>query len=284
MKFRRSLLIVTCLIFWNVSFAQDLITLTSGDDIKVKVLEVNVDLIKYKKHDNPDGPSYTIPRSDVFVIRYENGTKDIINPLVKEAPVEVKNKNPVSKEPVYKNQISFSAGFSKPIGAFATGAWPLGTAGAGANMHFFFGRKFTKNFGLGFKWLGNSNSLVEATDAFWGSGGLLTGITLHAPASAMVVFDFRVLGGYMWLIFPELVDNSGNTRVNQAIAGSFGYSFGTGASVFLTPRINLKFSVDYLGSNFVFSEIKSYGFVLRNVKQPYGVINSTIGLGINFGK
>ena len=35
------------------------------------------DSIKYKKFDNPNGPLYTILKSEVFLIKYENGTKDV---------------------------------------------------------------------------------------------------------------------------------------------------------------------------------------------------------------
>ena len=35
--------------------------------------------IKYKKFENPDGPSYSILKSDVLLIKYENGNKDVFN-------------------------------------------------------------------------------------------------------------------------------------------------------------------------------------------------------------
>lgn len=54
----------------------DLITLTNGEDIKAIVLEVGASEIKYKKCENKNGPTYSIARSDVFIIRYANGTKD----------------------------------------------------------------------------------------------------------------------------------------------------------------------------------------------------------------
>lgn len=66
------------LIFASMSlFAQDIITTKSGDDIKAKVLEVNTTEIKYKKLDNLDGPIFSILKSEVLIVRYENGTKDI---------------------------------------------------------------------------------------------------------------------------------------------------------------------------------------------------------------
>ena len=57
--------------------AQDLIVLRSGDEIEAKVEEVATDVIKYKKFDNLTGPSYSIEKYKVFMIRYENGSKDV---------------------------------------------------------------------------------------------------------------------------------------------------------------------------------------------------------------
>ena len=69
------------------SFAQDLITLKNGIDIKSKVVEINLSEIKYKKFDNLNGPLFTILKEDVLLIRYENGTKDIFSNDTKQAKV-----------------------------------------------------------------------------------------------------------------------------------------------------------------------------------------------------
>ena len=63
----------------NLSFSQDLITKKNGEDIKSKVIEVALNEIKYKKMENLNGPLFTILKSDVLLIRYENGTKDIFS-------------------------------------------------------------------------------------------------------------------------------------------------------------------------------------------------------------
>ncbi|MDO4881576.1 MAG: hypothetical protein Q3983_09865 [Capnocytophaga sp.] len=60
-------------------YAQDVITTKKGEDIQAEVLEVNVKEVRYKKYDNPQSPVYTILKSDILLIRYENGTKDIFN-------------------------------------------------------------------------------------------------------------------------------------------------------------------------------------------------------------
>lgn len=54
----------------------DLIILKSGDEISGRVTELGLTEIKYKKCDNLNGPTVTIRKEDVFIIKYANGTKD----------------------------------------------------------------------------------------------------------------------------------------------------------------------------------------------------------------
>ena len=58
-------------------FAQDVITLKNGDEIQAIVQEIGEDAVKYKKFDNPNGPNYTMKKSEIVMIRYINGTKDV---------------------------------------------------------------------------------------------------------------------------------------------------------------------------------------------------------------
>ena len=59
--------------------AQDLLTKRNGDEIAVKVVEITPSEVKYRRADNPDGPLISVWRSDVFLIRYANGTKEVLN-------------------------------------------------------------------------------------------------------------------------------------------------------------------------------------------------------------
>jgi hypothetical protein len=56
----------------------DVILLKNGEEIKGKVTEVAPDEIKYKKCNDENGMILTLKKSDVFMIKYSNGTKDII--------------------------------------------------------------------------------------------------------------------------------------------------------------------------------------------------------------
>jgi hypothetical protein len=89
---KRFLLIMIAFIFSNVLFAQDLIILKTGDEIKAKVAEIGIDNVKYKKYDNLSGPVYTLKKSEIFMIKYENGDKDIFK------DEEVKTDNTTGKK------------------------------------------------------------------------------------------------------------------------------------------------------------------------------------------
>ena len=64
---------------FSICFSQDVITIKSGEDISAKILEIGQTEIKYKKFDNQTGPTYSILKTDVIIVRYENGTKDLFN-------------------------------------------------------------------------------------------------------------------------------------------------------------------------------------------------------------
>jgi hypothetical protein len=57
--------------------AQDIITTLNGDEIKSKVMEVSSTEVKYKKFDNLSGPLFVVLKSELLMIKYENGNKDV---------------------------------------------------------------------------------------------------------------------------------------------------------------------------------------------------------------
>ena len=57
----------------------DVIVKMNGDLVYGLVKEVGPYFISYQRTDIPDGPVYTIPRSEVYVISYRNQVKDYIN-------------------------------------------------------------------------------------------------------------------------------------------------------------------------------------------------------------
>lgn len=100
---------------------------TGGDKVACKVFEINANEIKYKKCSNPDGPLFVVKRSDVYKIRYTNGTEEIIaapDPVktvekkgkkdkapIKD-PKEIKEKYPEKPVFLYTALISLLAGIT----------------------------------------------------------------------------------------------------------------------------------------------------------------------------
>jgi hypothetical protein len=91
--------LIFCLFFLSavvVVSAQDVILKVTGEEINAKVTEVSGTEVKYKKFGNESGPAYTLSKSDVFMISYENGEKDVFGRGQKTAtaPVAVQTSVP----------------------------------------------------------------------------------------------------------------------------------------------------------------------------------------------
>jgi hypothetical protein len=57
--------------------AQDIIIKTNRDEIKALMTTSDSECVRYKKPTNPSGPFYVLRRSDVFMIKYEDGERVI---------------------------------------------------------------------------------------------------------------------------------------------------------------------------------------------------------------
>jgi len=57
----------------------DIILLKSGDELSVKITEIGTDDLKYKKADFLDGPNYVLSNTDIFMIKFSNGDKQVFN-------------------------------------------------------------------------------------------------------------------------------------------------------------------------------------------------------------
>ena len=82
-------------------FSQDKIFLYTGEHIDAKVLEVTVSEIKYKKFNYLEGPTIIISKSEIVMIIYENGDKDV---FAKE-----NNKQTVSNDSILTSPIKTPA-------------------------------------------------------------------------------------------------------------------------------------------------------------------------------
>ena len=55
----------------------DVIIKSDGTKIEAKVLYIELDVVKYKKISNLDGPTYSLNQDDIATILYSNGTVDV---------------------------------------------------------------------------------------------------------------------------------------------------------------------------------------------------------------
>lgn len=76
---KKLLLICLALIPLFATQAQDVILKRNGEEVQAKVQEISLHEIKYKRYDNLDGPMISILKQEVFMIKYENGTKEVFN-------------------------------------------------------------------------------------------------------------------------------------------------------------------------------------------------------------
>ena len=87
-------------------FAQDIITLRTGETINGKVAEVSTSEVRYYKSSNINGPVYVATKADISQILYENGSKDVFAATTQQpatviiqqsAPQTVYIENPVRR-------------------------------------------------------------------------------------------------------------------------------------------------------------------------------------------
>ena len=104
-------------------FAQDVITKTDGTEIQATVTQIGVNEIKYTRY-GTTAPVYTLLKSDIFMIKYEDGSKDVF----KKDPVQRANKqqtygNSTALYEIPKKTYKYSLGEPiRPVGA-AKSAW-----------------------------------------------------------------------------------------------------------------------------------------------------------------
>jgi len=70
--------ILPLLLAGSLFYSQDKITKKNGSTVDVKLIEIGSSNITYKELDNPDGPSHSMDKSEVYEITYNNGKTEIL--------------------------------------------------------------------------------------------------------------------------------------------------------------------------------------------------------------
>lgn len=97
-------LILTLMLYCITANSQDIIFKKNGDEIKAKVLEVSAIEVKYKRFESQQAATYVLDKSEIFMVKYEDGSKDIFNSDQVTNTVITANSSG-SNEPVSENTI-----------------------------------------------------------------------------------------------------------------------------------------------------------------------------------
>ncbi len=100
------------ILLYSISFSQDIIYKIDGTEIRSKVLEITTDVIKYKIFDHLSSPARNISISEVFMIIYEDGTREVLKKSdddIIEQTIKVEDTN------IHKSNLDFDFGFGAGV-------------------------------------------------------------------------------------------------------------------------------------------------------------------------
>jgi hypothetical protein len=86
------LLFILSLTSASICLSQDVIYKKDGSEIKSKVIEIQEDVVKYLNYDQLDGPYRNLPKKDIFLIIYADGTREKFE-VVNSTPQESQKEN-----------------------------------------------------------------------------------------------------------------------------------------------------------------------------------------------
>ena len=102
---KRKLLVYTLLCFSFSVFSQDILTKKDGTEIQVKITEIGIDEVKYTRFGSTS-PIYTLLKSEIFMIKYEDGSKELFDEA--NAAVPIGKQQALSTTPQY--ELSYNNG------------------------------------------------------------------------------------------------------------------------------------------------------------------------------
>lgn len=73
------LLLAIAIMTISQSIAQDRLFFLNGDETDVKITEVSASEVKYKRMNNLEGPTFSTLKSELFMVKYSNGDKEVIS-------------------------------------------------------------------------------------------------------------------------------------------------------------------------------------------------------------
>ncbi|MDR1437235.1 MAG: porin family protein [Candidatus Symbiothrix sp.] len=291
----KKVLFIFFLLTLIVSFAkaQDIITLKSGDDVRAKVTEIGTSEVKYKQFSNLSGPTYTIRKSEIFRIKYENGEVEIFDrepeetsdpvrtvpdtrrpasPAVRrpqrQEPLRQQQSRPLRQERIVEEstQEFEDEDYSKGYIGLSVGAAYLsddmGAFGTGTQVAVNFGYLFSPHVGIGSSIFVTdfpvSSGGVTLNDVTIGLSGVVAGPLFSTPAneSRKVEIDFRPAIG---LARGQITVGSDSGTSDEV---AFVFSAGAVLHINLSRHFSLSVHADYFNGKAEGIDLSSFGLSL----------------------
>ena len=82
------LFITITIITVSSALAQDRLFFLTGDETDVKITEITSSEVKYKRLDNLEGPTFSTLKSELFMVKYANGEKEMMTSQADEAATQ----------------------------------------------------------------------------------------------------------------------------------------------------------------------------------------------------
>jgi len=193
------------------SYGQDTMYMMNGDTMNVKVTEVTETEVRYKLQSNPNGPAYVIAKTKIFMVEYENGSKDVF------ARENASTPSPAIADPVMsQRRAELEALHRRKLGGGIAGViiGSLGTAVAGSAFAFSLASDL------------ESSSRVEAATGAYGFGTMVSIVVLWSGIEAIVKAGTirRELNGLPVAITPALLAPQGVASAGLVRQGVYGIS------------------------------------------------------------
>ena len=288
----------------------DNLILRDGNEILVKIIEITPDLIKYKRCKKEDGPLISVSKEDVFMIKYNDGTKELIE-LSKDNSRDRNIRTHTKKD--RKGYIGITYGISYPIGDYVSTFKVYDDAiltnrGVSIGLVNFY-YKFNKNIGIAANWYGIANPTeiqpnmtsdfrmdypsvsFDIISGVWAVGGLSGGLLISFPSNNLD-FDLKALIGFAGATSPQFditATDGLSTLYTSTIAinsnTSVSFSFGSGVRYHISERWALNLNLDYFTTKVGFQEgyyttnSNEVTFLMPYFEQRISVLNLSIGIG-----
>ena len=125
----------------------------------MKVIEITTLDVKYKRFEHLDGPTRSVLLAEVFAISYENGTREVINPLTAPSGEQTTNQTQQASQPIkQQTTTNHSQGAALGVNALCGYAYNSNFVDGGL------GAKFSYTFPVPFR-------LAWEFDILWGLTG-----------------------------------------------------------------------------------------------------------------